>query len=212
VSVQVVILTRDSRLQDDVQNAAMLAMHTAQQSGVGVDYRRYTERYNIVVGRNAGVAKFLKTEHSHLMFIDDDVRVPQHAITRLLECDADIAGGCYVFLSEKGERGLVPSLAVKRGGRWQEGWFDGVVEAESVGCGCMLIRREVFGRIGEAPEWFQWPTWLDMNGLLACRSDDVDFCRRAKLVGCSVMAHGDVRCGHFRHVDLAAFIPQAQTV
>lgn len=206
MSVLVTILTRDSRLQEDVQDAALLAVQAAVRAEIGVAFARQTERYGTAIGRNRAVARFLKTEHSHLLFIDDDVRVPQDTVRALLECDADVAGGCYVFLSKTGH-GLVPSLAVKRAGRWGKRWFDGIVDADAVGGGCMLIRREVFETVGHAGNWFHWPTWLDDDGEFQCRSDDVDFCQRALVEGCTVKAHGSVRCGHFRLIDLSALLP-----
>lgn len=206
MNVLCAILTRDTALQDEVKDAVTSAMQQAEAQGIECRYTRCIERYGVAIGRNRVVATFLASDCTHLLFIDDDVCIPPDTITRLVEADADIAGGCYVFLAEQGRR-IVPSIAVRVDGDWVRQWFDGVIEADRVATGCMLIQRDVFGRVGNPGAWFQWPSWLNEDGHFESTSDDVDFCRRAKDAGCRIVAHGNVRCGHFRRIDLGALVP-----
>lgn len=204
-SVLCTIPSRDGRIQEDVRGAAMLTMRRAAQSGVRTEYLRNEERYCVVNARNRAVAALLRSDFTHLLFIDDDVRADHDTITKLLACESDVAAGCYVILRE--ESGIpLPVLSVKVNGEWERMFFSGMREVDAAGTGCMLIHRDVFADVGEPGRWFRWPTWLNDDGVLEQVSDDVDFCNRAKAAGKRIVAHGDVRCGHMRNVDLTLLL------
>jgi GT2 family glycosyltransferase len=199
------IPTRDGRIHEDVKDAAMFSLRRAQRVGVQCEYMRTHERYAVPNARNRAVAAMLKADWTHLLFVDDDVRVDCDTVTKLLECDTDIAAGCYVILREEGGA-HIPVIAVKTDGAWATDWWDGPRECDAAGTGCMLIRREVFAKVGQPGNWFRWPTWINEDGDLEGCSDDVDFCNRAKAAGCSIAAHGNVRCNHFRNMDLTVLM------
>lgn len=199
-----VILSREPSTRDVVKDALTAAMREAERSGIRCEYTKCNEPYGVVMGRNRTVATFVKGDWTHLLFVDDDVVLPPHAITALVRCYADVAAGCYVFMRPDGNR-IVPSLAVKSGGHWAPAWFEGRHEVDAAATGCMLIRREVFDALGFP--WFQWPMWLNEDGHFESISDDIDFCRRAKAAGFSVVADGEIRCGHIKPVDIASTLP-----
>jgi hypothetical protein len=98
-----------------------------------------------------------------------------------------------------------PYLTIKKDDKWLLRWFDGPLEVDGAGTGCMLIRRDVFEALGHP--WFRWPEWIDEEkGTLERMSDDIDFCNRARDKGFKVVAHGNVRCGHIKQCDVANFV------
>ena len=50
---------------------------------------------NVVNNRNDMVKTFLKTDHTHLFFMDSDMTFPESTLSRLLAHDKDIVGGFY---------------------------------------------------------------------------------------------------------------------
>lgn len=215
MSVACIIPTRDMAVRRDVEDALFIAMDQARESRVQCEYKPLNERYGVALGRNRAVASFLQSDYSHLLFVDDDVVVPPNTINDLLECDSDIAAGCYVMLHPINRR-ATPVLTVFDGEQWATEWFDGVRDVEQAATGCMLICRDVFAKVGTPGEWFRWPSWLDDGGVLQHRSDDVEFCRQARDRGFKIRAHGNVRCGHLRLIDLGCLlpgrVPQTETI
>jgi hypothetical protein len=182
------------------------AMAYAGQFGITTSLAISEDNYTVVGARNKAVATFLRTDATHLMFVDCDVLIQEDAVVLLAAMDKDIACGCYP--STKAPKGVehmfIPYITITRNDRWLSAWFDGILEVQAGGTGCMLIKREVLETLGW--QWFQWPFWLDKRGDLKHHSDDVDFCMRAREAGFKIFAHGNVRCGHMKRVDIASFI------
>jgi len=180
----------------------------AHANSVGIPARLATSHSKHAVdhARNRGVAGFLKTNATHLFMVDDDVLIPEDAIEILASMDAGITAGCYagVKLAYKSGPILIPYVMVQVDHRWMSNWFDGIVECDAVGGGCMMIRRDVLDAVGFP--WFRWPQSLE-NGDVFHFSDDIDFCNRARENGFSIKAHGNVRCSHITLVDVAMMIP-----
>lgn len=145
--------------------------------------------------RNAAVKAVLKTNTTHLLFIDDDMVVPVDLLDYLLEWDVPIVGP--VFCRSTGRRDVlafryidqtvtevydnpnVVQLARK--------WGTPLVEVEAFGTGAMLIRRDVLATMMEKdlyrPRIFLYPE----SGI----GMDVFFCQRARALGFS--AYVDTR-------------------
>jgi hypothetical protein len=201
--------TRDGTLSQDVRVRLEEAREYAFQQGINSSFAMAACPYSVAVGRNKATAKFLQGPWSHLFFLDDDVLLQKDALTLLVQMDREIALGCYPSVkTPKYASALmyVPYLTVKGlGDQWAMGWFDGEREIAGGGTGCMLIRREVLSDLGFP--WFRWPeTYLEQEGLVKTGSDDMDFCERARERGWRIFAHGNVRCGHLKRVDVASFI------
>lgn len=97
--------------------------------------------------RNEIVHKFLKTDATHLWFIDDDTVPTTDAVTRLLQLDTDVANGVYYQRT-----GTHHPVAYGRdaSGLYQHlsNFVRGeIFEPESVGMGNTLIKRTVFDTI-----------------------------------------------------------------
>jgi len=99
--------------------------------------------------RNHIVGHHLAGTSDAIWWIDDDVVVPPGTLERLVALDAAIAAGVYYM-------GKPPCHPVVYGRR-EDGLYSPlwdyqvgeIVEADSVGMGCTLVRREVYERIQE---------------------------------------------------------------
>jgi hypothetical protein len=107
--------------------------------------------------RNAFVARFLKTDATHLVFLDYDMEWRPEGFTRLLTADVPIVAGTYrvknawnrwtaVLKSEDGQ-----PLGVKR--RDGDGFL---IEAEQIAMGFTCVRRDVFEAMRDAApdDWY----------------------------------------------------------
>lgn len=149
---------------------------------------------------------FLKSKHTHMLFIDSDVIVPADTIQRLLDCNADIASGIYwqrnqtrgiyavifkyqdkesheIGLSEFGIPlsfgDLIPSRVIG----------DGDIFITAIGFGCCLVTRKV---LTDTSWQFRWkedepdrPTTEDMWW-------SIDMTK----LGYRIFAHTGVLCQH----------------
>ncbi len=201
------ITTRDGAIRSDVMGCLVAAINHAQAAGVKVHAGRQQFGHGTAVCRNKAVADFLAhTDCTHLLFIDDDVILPEGSLVQLAEALArpgvDIAAGAYPTFRFVGTRHAYLYLTARPvGGDWLAEWPDGLVEVDAAGTGCMAIARPVFAAVGFP--WFRWPEQHDpTTGTVQWVSDDVDFCRAARDKGFRVWCDGRVRPGHLKLADL----------
>ena len=203
MKVFVCITTRDGKPDYDVVQAAQAAC--AHFSGTAM--MGFTKNaHNVCVSRNEGVAKMMSSDFTHILFVDNDVTIPIDAIERLMELDSNVATGCvpttvsdrpFITVAQKFDP-LTNAVT------WQSAWFAGVRDTPICGGACLLVKREVFETLGFP--WFRWPERLS-GGCHAFTSEDVDFCVRVGAAGLGpIRAHGDVRCGHERRLNVASLI------
>lgn len=204
-NVLVAVTSRDGRLPWEVHQRVVAACSYAADQDIDAQFLMHANHYGVHLGRNEVVYGFLAGEWSHLLFVDDDVLIPRDTIPRLLACEASVAGGVYPY-RRMTEDGVKVVLSAKVDGEWIDEHFNDSTEAECVGAGCMLIHRESLHSVGFP--WFRWPQGLDEDGVLRQVSDDLDFCTRVIARGGVVLAHGDVRCGHLKEVNLVEMLPE----
>jgi hypothetical protein len=146
--------------------------------------------------RNQGCQRTLETEHEGMFFLDDDVILPHDTIVRLMRHNKDIVGGLYY------RRQLPPAPVMMRetekGPEWIHDYQPGrLVEADLVGCGCLLIKRKVLEIM--PPPWFEWKCdpyrWPDLKPVERC-SEDYDFCRKARALGFKLYVDTSIQCHH----------------
>lgn len=107
---------------------------------------------------------FLKSNHTHLLFLDSDIQFDPEAIAKMVEADKDIIGGCYPGKKimwrqvETAVKGGLPIEAlpimsceyvlhtVDENHRPQLGSSE-PLEVQRIGTGMMLIKREVFEKL-----------------------------------------------------------------
>lgn len=163
----------------------------------------YPNPYSVVENRNLVVEKFLETDCTHLMMIDDDVHVQPDAIKLLLSLGADVATGCYPV-----RKGNLVVLAVDHDGQgWSTEWPEETRSCKLCGAGCLLVHRRVLETL-EAPT-FRWPLF-PMRSKVAKdkRGEDMRFCEDAIAAGFKIVCHHRVRCGHYAKVDLASIFDE----
>lgn len=204
--VFVCVPTRDGRIEHDVRIKVERACQYAAQRNSCKSILVFKQGpYGVAPCRNMAVAEFFKGPYTHLWFVDDDVRVQQDALHQLVTMDGDVNVGCYPSVKCVGERSL-PYLTIQHNpGRWAYQWFYGIHEVHAAGTGCMLIGRHVLEKLGFP--WFVWRENYEGHGHSVDRlSDDIDFCDRIRPLGFKIKANGQIRCGHFKQVDIANFI------
>ena len=151
----------------------------------------------IAAARNETVKKFLETDCTHLLFLDDDTIPPTGALEKLLKMDTPIATGIThiveenklslnIYLEKKNELQRVPTdsplLKETR------------VHIAAVGSSCIMIAREVF-------EKMEMPYYADIwfNEGQYC-SEDIMFCNTARELGYTILCDPSIMCQHARYV------------
>lgn len=145
-------------------------------------------------------ASFLKTEHSHLFWLDADIEFTPDDVAKVWNLEADVGVGVYPMK--------------KRNKQWYAAWKDGVLikdldqfngptEVDYAGTGFMLIQRHVIetlamtapsyeGPNGRVPALYMTP--IHNDGL---ESEDYHFSRIAREAGFKIMMDPSVRLGHW---------------
>lgn len=124
-----------------------------------------------------------------LLFVDSDTIPPPHALEDLLECGEALVGGVVLERFTPFWIAAVKSLDPPVKWSVKELPSTGLLPAEGLGCGCLLIRRSVFERV--EPPWFRCGQIVP--DLLL---EDVEFSFRAKTLGIQPYLHCGVRVGH----------------
>jgi len=177
----------------------------------------YNSDTSIARNRNALVQIFLDHEFrgTHMLFLDTDIAVPRDGIRKLLEADKDIISGMY---TEKSPQCRI--VARKRIGRYDYSedtdwlskypaasggpiWIikdelrDKVVECDATGAGCLLVKREVYEKIGYP--WFfeEFNPEARRHDRKSMISEDVGFFQKAAEAGYKAYLHTGVRCEHW---------------
>lgn len=154
----------------------------------------------ITRARNEMTASFLKTDYSHLFWLDSDLEFTPDDVAKVWNMNADIGVGCYAM--KKPDKQYYAA--------WKDGalvkeldQFAGPVEVDYAGTGFMCIKREVIERAMESSEHYQ-----GQNGKVAAlymtpvhndgfESEDYHFCRKARELGFKIMMEPTVRLKHW---------------
>jgi hypothetical protein len=169
---------------------------------LGIDFDWLTERNESLVhrARMEMTATFLRSDASHLFWIDGDIEFEPEHVAALWNMQADIA--CGVYAMKKPDKQW---FAAWKGGELVKDLdrFEGPTEVDFAGTGFLLIKREVIealaakaakweGVNGPVPALFMTPIH---NGVL--ESEDYHFCRIAREAGYKIMMDPTVRLKHW---------------
>lgn len=148
--------------------------HELRNREIGYTVRTVTGESLIPRGRNTLTHEFLRTECTHLLFIDTDLQFSPEHVIGMLEADKDLVGGAYPKKSINAERVRMAaergeSDILKFGGEYVVNVFEdalpkkpdedgsvtipldkGCVPVSEVGTGFMLVKRDVFVKMWEA--------------------------------------------------------------
>jgi hypothetical protein len=146
------------------------------------------------------VATFLRTDWSHLMFLDADIEFEPDDVAKLWNLNADVAVGVYPM--KKREQCLYAA--------WKDGaliknldQFNGPIEVDYAGTGFMLIRRDVITTLAESAPSYEGPNGR-VPGIFmtpihndVLESEDYHFCRIAREAGFPIIMDPSVRLLHW---------------
>lgn len=141
----------------------------------------------IDLSRNQLVQGFLKTDCTHLFFVDGDLQFGPEAFVGLLRCDLPIVAGVYPKRQEKEEYPVLWEDEPKHGGMWVT--EEGFINAKRVPTGFLCIRRDVVeemaadaiklnlsGWEGEVPRLFYTGLFDRSDGGQTFIGEDFAFC------------------------------------
>jgi hypothetical protein len=158
--------------------------------------------------RNEVQSKFLKSKADYYLQMDDDISMPPHAISTLIEADKDIVGGAYRLKSQDKE----PKAALRAYKSFSIGDHPNqLIKLKYLSTGCFMQKRATVEKMVDAykdlryiangvevkdnPERFAtyMPFIYDGEYL----SEDWAYCQRALDIGLEVYLHTGVLCGHW---------------
>lgn len=185
----------------------------------GLANRNVTVTFDLEVGkagidmpRSMAATRFLKSDMTHLMFIDDDMAFPPDLITKLMDCDVDIVAVPYRkkmndplynfrFFGEVVQSKENPAL----------------IEVYDIATGLMLVKHHVFEKLKDHVEWvleygqddkvgmffrhqvveYEHAEGAGEKGGKAYMSEDLHFCRLAREAGFKIWAYVDAPTIHY---------------
>lgn len=161
-------------------------------ASAGIDFKvEFFSKYGLERERNRAVEYFLGFSYDYLFFLDTDIVLEPDTILNLLADDKQIVGGLYfneVNCPCVYDRVASQKYQVKSVGDFIN---KSIVEVDAIGCGCLLIRRDVLERI--KPPWFKF--FLNYG-------EDIYFCEKAKSHGLLIFVDIRVHVDHLRLVSL----------
>lgn len=138
------------------------------------------------LARNQGVARFLKTSFTHLLFIDDDMVFTGEDILALVNANKPIIGAMVPQRSEHPRAFTAnPKVNAKTDGH--------CIEVAEVGGGFMLIERSTLETICSAFNGRPFESFYDKG---QDWSEDYGFCRHARKLDFEVWVHTGPSIGH----------------
>lgn len=151
--------------------------------------------------RNQIVEQALQSECTHLLMMDTDQTYPVNLIPKLISHNLPIVAAKVhrryplfdPILYRLAENGKYISLDDEE---WKNG---GLVEVDSTGTGCVLIRLDVFEDI-EYP-WFE-TVYKDPYSKITERGEDINFFVKAKKAGYRVFVDTDLKVGHLSTLEI----------
>jgi FkbM family methyltransferase len=154
--------------------------------------------------RNRVASYFLRTDCTHLLFIDGDIKFNRHHIEMLAESDAPILGGIYCLKTIDEPK---PCLQTLQGTGAQE--TGGYLAVARTGTGFLRISRTVFEQMAKneisarytnhgLEEWDFFASGVIDNEWL---SEDWYFCDNARALGFQVLIDTRIQLLHRGEID-----------
>lgn len=141
----------------------------------------------IDIKRNDAVEECLKTDSTHLLFVDSDTVLIKGAVKQLIDHDVPVIGA--VIYKKGGSYAPVFGFWVPERQIYQTPLpfrYDQLAEVDIVGAGFLLIKREVLEKL-------QRPYFKCLTGMA---KEDVYFCIKCKEAGFSVYVDTGLHLGH----------------
>ncbi len=179
----------------------------AKETGIEFEFHHVSGDSYVWRARNSLADRFLKSDCSHLVFIDSDESWEPEGLYRLLKADAPIVGAAYPVKNNWQHFGVVIHTDENHIAKTNK---DGLIYAEKVPTGFMKISREVFSKLQLAdPENWYWEP--DEYGTQSKRynyfghilenhiiyGEDISFCKRWQAIGGELFVEPRVTIEHY---------------
>lgn len=176
---------------------------------------------NVMRHHNRAREIFLAGDYDYFLSVESDMIIPPDAISKLLEADADLAYGLYVFrhMSEQFKRwsafyelDLFGGWSLSKQPQLARSLWGKIISVKGIGMGCTLIKRRVLEKIyfrmytGREDDWIvqaykdqmlrnspQINPFKERNNMLC---DDWFLAMDAQHYEFTQKAHLGVACGH----------------
>lgn len=155
--------------------------------------------------RNEIVDNFLKSDCTHLLFIDSDTVPPQNGIKSLVEANKQIISGLTPIITKTtigslNVRDHIRMNAVSVEDKEFNPYF-GIQETIAVGSSFILIERSVFDTLKDKNKlpYYEW-RYVDDKGNPTIVGEDVNFIIKCREVGIKTYVDTDVVCQHKKAV------------
>lgn len=152
--------------------------------------------YNIDQVRNLICYYAIQNRFDYVLFVDSDMILPADTLERLMAANMDIVTGIYIQ-RKPGQR--ITEVHVDGKNVTDPKFFEGkkVVQADSVGFGCVLIRTKVLADVGY-PQ-FVYKDTIDFRDTV---SEDAYFCAKARSKGYKINVLTDLLFEHIASIKL----------
>ena len=198
-----VALVKFDKTEDETETCVQNLLARTSEEGVSITQMKVTG-CNVHMGREK-VVMMRRHDHTHILFVDDDVTFPEDGLLRLLKHGLPVVGGVYT----KNREPFIPNVMLRvPGSEWdfdQIATWDALEKArnhevsqvmlcDAIATGFLLIDIRVFEHI-EQP-WF-WYRYCDSSAsIYDYWSSDTDFCIKVRDAGYGVYADAGLECGH----------------
>lgn len=129
------------------------------------------------------------SNYDYLFSVDSDIVLPQNALVKLLAHDKDIVSGLYI--QRKINQHILELYRDGKNVPYNDIKGFNLVEVDSCGFGCVLIKSKVITDIGY-PQ-FVYKSAIDHKDTV---SEDTYFCLKARQLGYKVFADPTLQCNH----------------
>jgi len=196
-----------------------------KNAGVQLEWNFVANESLITRGRNYIADSFLKTDCTHLMFIDADIHFPSDAILKLFKANEDIVCGVYpkkiidwkrirqnaFTASDHSELENYGSSFVFNfidDGAEQKTNAKGLLQVKHAGTGFMLIKREVFEKLepdlpkARASNFGKYNTWYteyfktEIDEEGVLQTEDWYFCNLWRKKNGKIFIHPAINLNH----------------
>ncbi len=146
--------------------------------------------------RNMIIEQAVEIGATHILFLDDDVAMPQDTLTRLLAHDKDIVTGVYLMRNHPHQPIIFDKVTDEgRCTHHKLTQTKGLIPIVNCGLGLVLIKTKVFNTM-EKP-------WIRLGELEKDHwCDDIGFFNRVREQGYQLYCDPEVRAGHMAMVTI----------
>lgn len=153
--------------------------------------------------RNNIVKRFLSTDCTHLMMIDDDIVPPVDALERLLFHNKEIVAAACPMIGpdKKGNLTISYNAYAISDDKVKTPLIDasGLIEVDAVGTGCIMIKRDVLENM-----YIVAPFLTRYNETTGIKEmgEDIYFCKLASNMMIDIYSDFGLKCKHIKQCNL----------